>query len=72
LAIGSVPPSQGHACIQNVTFRNIEMEKPLKGIYVKPNPGDIGDGIISDITYENIVINKPIWWSIYIGPQQQH
>ena len=48
------------------------METPLKGIYIKPNPGDKGDGLISRITYENIVINKPIWWAIYIGPQQQH
>jgi len=70
LAVGSVPPSEGHACIQDVTFRNIVMEMPLKGIYIKPNPGSVGDGIISRITYENIVINKPIWWSIYIGPQQ--
>lgn len=70
LSVGSVPPSEGHSCIQDVTFRNIVMEYPLKGIYIKPNPGDVGDGLISRITYENIVMNKPILWSIYIGPQQ--
>lgn len=41
---------------------------PLKGIYIKPNPGDDGDGLITRITYENITMNKPVLWSIYIGP----
>lgn len=39
MTIGSVPPSTNHACIANVTFRDIVMHKPIKGIYVKPNPG---------------------------------
>ena len=70
MTIGSVPPNN-HACIQNVIFRNINMDKPLKGIYVKSNPGDNGDGIIRNITYENFVMKHPVWWAIYIGPQQQ-
>jgi len=71
MTIGSVPPNDNTACIRNVTFRNIYMDKPLKGIYVKSNPGDHGDGIIADITYENFVMKFPVWWAVYIGPQQQ-
>lgn len=71
MTIGSVPPNVNHACVKNVIFRNIRFHKPLKGIYVKPNPGNNGDGIIQNITYENINMTTPIWWGIYIGPQQQ-
>ena len=46
------------------------MRYPIKGIYVKPNPGDHGDGLIQNITYENFVMETPIWWAIWIGPQQ--
>ena len=69
MTIGSVPPAESHACIRNVTFRNIEFEKPFKAIYVKTNPGK-GSGEINNILYENIKIHEPIWWTIYIGPQQ--
>ncbi len=47
------------------------MEKPFKGIYVKTNPGNNGDGIIDNILYENITMHEPIWWALYLGPQQQ-
>jgi polygalacturonase len=40
MTIGSVPPNTQHACIKNVTFKNIVFNKPLKGIYVKTNPGE--------------------------------
>ena len=72
MSIGSVPPNENTACIRNVTFRNIYFQNPLKAIYIKPNPGDNGHGLISDITYENIEIHDAIWWAIYIGTQQQH
>jgi len=42
----------------------------MKAIYVKTNPGN-GTGEIKDILYENIKIHFPVWWNIYIGPQQQ-
>jgi len=29
-------------------------------------------GIIANILYQDIVINNPVWWNIYIGPQQQN
>ena len=33
-------------------------------------PGSGGE--ITNILYENMEIHYPIWWSIYIGPQQQN
>eukprot|EP00055_Hartaetosiga_balthica_P010754 m.46951 g.46951 ORF g.46951 m.46951 type:complete len:488 (+) comp7300_c0_seq1:158-1621(+) len=71
LTIGSVPPNIQTNCVRNITFRNINSHHPIKAIYVKTNPGTVGDGIIENILYENINITYPLWWSIYIGPQQQ-
>lgn len=42
-----------------------------KAIYIKPNPGEIGTGLIEQILYENIVIHDTVWWAIYIGTQQE-
>jgi polygalacturonase len=70
MTIGTVPSNLWHTCIRNVTFRNIKFDKPFKAVYVKTNPG-LGTGEISNILYENIDISMPIWWAIYIGPQQQ-
>ena len=71
MTIGSVPPNINTACIRDVTFRNISFDTPIKAVYVKTNPGDQGDGYIENILYENLKIDTPIWWGIYIGPQQQ-
>lgn len=71
LSVGSVPPNDNTNCINNITFRNVYLEYPFKGIYVKTNRGNHGNGSISNINYTNITIDKPIWWPIYIGPQQQ-
>jgi len=46
------------------------MKRPFKGIYVKTNPGSSGWGNITNIYYKNITMDRPIWWAIYIGPQQ--
>jgi len=70
MSIGSVPPSEGGHCIRNITFKNVVMKRPLKGIYVKTNPGDTGYGNVSDIYYKNFTMDRPVWWAIYIGPQQ--
>ncbi|EOD12567.1 hypothetical protein EMIHUDRAFT_436377 [Emiliania huxleyi CCMP1516] len=51
-----------------------------KGIYIKSNPecgidevaGAPKAAIISNILYEDILIDRPRWWAIWIGPQQQH
>jgi polygalacturonase len=72
MTIGSVPPHIYHACIKDVTFRNVNFTSPLKAIYVKTNPGNAGDGEITNILYENIKMTMPVWWGIYIGPQQQY
>lgn len=40
MTVGSVPPNKGCNCVRNITFRNVRMIRPLKGIYVKTNPGD--------------------------------
>lgn len=82
-SIGSVGPHADVNCVRNVTFRNISMPKPGKGIYIKSNPG-CGTGVdrngrlvettavIDQITYENVTVVEPFWWAIWIGPQQQH
>ena len=71
MTIGSVPPNDNVNCIQNITFHNITMDHPIKGIYVKTNPGDSGSGLIKDILYSNMVIKRSLWYPIWIGPQQQ-
>ena len=68
MSIGSVSPNTNHACVRNITVRNIKFNHPLKAIYIKTNPGDEGDGEIVNITFENIVMDRPVWWGIYIGP----
>ena len=71
MSIGSIPPNKDHNCVRNVVFRNIKFTTPLKAIYIKTNPGDEGSAEIRNVTYENIDITNPVWWGIYIGPQQQ-
>ena len=72
MAIGSLPPSEKHNCVRNVTFRNIEFHYPFKALYLKTNPIHPGahneSGEITNILYHNIKINYPIWWGVYIGP----
>ena len=70
VTIGSVPPHPKMNCIRNITFQNVVMKWPWKGIYVKTNPGDVGYGIVENIWYENVTMQAPHWWAIYIGPQQ--
>ena len=62
ITIGSVPPNTAVNCIRNVTFRRIQLVSPIKGIHVKPNPGNSGTGIIDQITYEDINATDPLWW----------
>ena len=69
LSIGSI----GTETVQNVTFRNIVMHRPYKGIYIKfnGNARRYNPGRIQDVVYENILIENPIQWGIWIGPAQQ-
>jgi polygalacturonase len=77
MTIGSVPPSDNYACVRDVHFSNVTFHHPYKAIYVKTNPGTTtsmlpgSGGEISNITYTDITIHNPLWWNIYIGPQQQ-
>merc|ERR1719220_396627 len=74
LTIGSVPASEHHNCVRNITFRNSYMPNTFKGIYVKSRPNlpipENWTGEITDILYENITIVNPNNWGIWIGPQQ--
>jgi hypothetical protein len=73
--IGSVPPHADGNCVRNITFRRVRMPGSGKGIYVKSNPScdsPTSRATISDIVFEDFVIDNPRWWAIWIGPQQQH
>lgn len=69
LVIGSI----GGSKVKNITFRDSYMHKTFKGIYLKTRWSDsapVGDSAsISDILYENIVIDEPQQWAIWIGWQ---
>jgi|EP00945_MAST-04E_sp_MAST-4E-sp1_P003860 polygalacturonase len=74
-SIGSVPATFPPNCVRNITFRNIDMPGTGKGVYIKSDPGcdrANASALIENILYENVNITKPKWWSIWIGPQQQH
>jgi len=75
MTIGTVPPRGSHTCIRNVTFRNISFIDPFKAVYIKTNPNHgqqlVESGIIENILYDGIEVARPLWWGIYIGPQQQ-
>ena len=68
LTIGSI----GRYTVNNVTFRDVTMHHTVKGIYVKFRQGvDKTAGLISNVLYENVFIDKPSSWPIWIGPAQQ-
>jgi hypothetical protein len=62
LTIGSIASS-----VRNITFRNAHMHHTEKGIYLKFR----GAGVVADVTYENVVMDAPEQWAIWIGPAQQ-
>lgn len=72
LTIGSVPPNEHVNCVRDVVFRDSVMYRPLKALYIKSNPGTSGTGIVENILFENIQIKQALWWTIYVGPQQQN
>ena len=71
MTIGSVPPNDNVNCVRNITFENITFEHPIKTVYIKSNPGDSGTGVIDSITYRHIRSTWPLWYPLWIGPQQQ-
>jgi|EP00945_MAST-04E_sp_MAST-4E-sp1_P000990 polygalacturonase len=66
LTIGSI----GGSTNKNITFRDIYMHKTYKGVYMKFRDLDNG-GIVEDVLYENIVMDEPEQWGVWIGPAQQ-
>jgi len=66
LTIGSISGTT----VRNITFRDIYMSNTYKGIYMKFRAGDT-PGLITDVLYENIYIDSPEQWPIWIGPAQQ-
>lgn len=62
LTIGSIASE-----VRNITFRNAYMHHTVKGIYLKFR----GSGLVADVLYENIVMDEPEQWAIWIGPAQQ-
>lgn len=64
LAIGSIGGSKN----RNITFRDCRMHHTYKGIYMKFRHSG---GTVEDVLYENIVIDEPEQWGIWIGPAQQ-
>lgn len=63
LTIGSI----GNSTVRNITFRDCHMHHTYKGIYLKFR----GPGVISDVLYENVMMDTPEQWPIWIGPAQQ-
>jgi len=74
LAIGSI----GGSTVRNITFRNAYVHKSVKGIYLKFHEpeqywidNNLTNGVIENVTFENVLIESPTQWPIWIGPAQQ-
>merc|ERR1712226_1717941 len=63
LTIGSI----GGSHVKNVTFRDIHMPHTVKGVYMKFR----GNGLVEDVLYEDIVMDAPEQFAVWIGPAQQ-
>ena len=70
LTVGSIGASRDHSCVRDITFRNCTMHNTFKGIYLKSRPSGHGTGEITNILYEDIVIEGAEQWAFWIGPQQ--
>jgi polygalacturonase len=71
LVIGSI----GSSVVRNITFRDSVMPSTYKGIYLKTRWNDAAplgpQASISDILYQNITMEAPQQYAIWIGPAQQ-
>eukprot|EP00621_Florenciella_sp_RCC1693_P002210 CAMPEP_0182537230 /NCGR_PEP_ID=MMETSP1323-20130603/21562_1 /TAXON_ID=236787 /ORGANISM="Florenciella parvula, Strain RCC1693" /LENGTH=364 /DNA_ID=CAMNT_0024747579 /DNA_START=12 /DNA_END=1106 /DNA_ORIENTATION=- len=70
MTIGSISPDYETPCIENVVFRNVEFSRPFKAVYVKTGTRQYGSASVRNITWENLMISEPLWFAVYIGPQQ--
>lgn len=61
--------------VRDIIFRDSYLYRTFKGIYMKfrmPSTSlDSGPGLVENIIYENITMESPIQWPIWIGPAQQ-
>lgn len=59
--------------VKNITFRDCYLHKTVKGIYMKfaPPKHVFTPAIIEGVVYENITMESPSQWPIWIGPAQQ-
>ena len=72
-SVGSVHPTNTFSCVNNVTFEDIELWAPLKGVYVKPDHGICTNDLtcaclIANVHYRNVQLHqgkKPVWWDAY-------
>eukprot|EP00931_Biecheleriopsis_adriatica_P088848 TRINITY_DN63087_c0_g1_i1.p1 TRINITY_DN63087_c0_g1~~TRINITY_DN63087_c0_g1_i1.p1 ORF type:complete len:477 (-),score=57.00 TRINITY_DN63087_c0_g1_i1:104-1534(-) len=73
LTVGAVRPTKHHNCVRNVTFRRALMHHTFKGIYIKSqNTEDAAaSGEISNILYEDVIMEAPTQVPIWIGPAQE-
>ena len=68
LTIGSI----GNSIVNNITFRDCYMHHTWKGIYLKFRGGDVTTGgRISNVLYENIYMESPSQFAVWLGPAQQ-
>ena len=68
LTIGSI----GNSVVNNITFRDCIMHHTWKGIYMKFRGGDTDrGGRVSNVLYENIYMEAPEQFAVWIGPAQQ-
>ncbi len=64
MVIGSI----GGTHVHNITFRNFVVHKTFKGIYTKFRGGE---GKMTDILFDNVVMYSPEQFPIWLGPAQQ-
>lgn len=73
--LGLVVGSIGSSIVKNITFRDSYLPNTFKGIYMKTRWYDeapIGEvASISDILYQNITMDNPEQYAIWMGPAQQ-
>ena len=73
--LGLVVGSIGSSIVKNITFKDCYLPNTVKGIYMKTRWNDTGfvdmSASITDILFQNITIDNPQQFAIWIGPAQQ-
>lgn len=75
--LGFVVGSIGGSIVRNITFRNSYLHRSVKGLYLKFHRLDQiwkdrnMTGLIEFVTFENITMEEPLQWPLWVGPAQQ-